>query len=269
MRAIDGSPTTSAGEAARAVAVAERVAAACSRVLPGNLLSVILHGSLVLGDYLPRSSDVDLLAIVERRLLDREVAALCTVLTARARALPVRVDLRVTTLATALNPSPKPPLELYLRFGGGKSAVVEEYNPEEPDLAVELSICREHGRALHGAEPRAVIGEVPDSFVLMAGDRQVARWQSLTHDTAHAALMVLTACRVWRFSEEGRHASKRAAGSWALKRDPSLAAVRDALRCRGGRGVLIEPEEIARVLRVVRTRIAIGDQPRAHRDPGS
>jgi predicted nucleotidyltransferase len=78
MRAVDGSPTTSAGDAARAIALAERISATCSRVLRGNLLSVILHGSLVLGDYLPRSSDVDLLAIVERRLLDRDATVLCT-----------------------------------------------------------------------------------------------------------------------------------------------------------------------------------------------
>jgi Domain of unknown function (DUF4111) len=33
---------------------------------------------------------------------------------------------------------------------------------------------------------------------------------------------VLTACRVWRFAEEGRHASKAAAAEWALGRDPTL-----------------------------------------------
>jgi Phosphotransferase enzyme family/Domain of unknown function (DUF4111) len=70
--------------------------------------------------------------------------------------------------------------------------------------------------------------------VLSAGDRQLARWESLTADTAYAALMVLTACRIWRFSAEGRHCSKRAAGSWALTPDPSLAAVRDALASERG-----------------------------------
>ena len=34
-------------------------------------------------------------------------------------------------------------------------------HPGEPDLVVEFSICRAHGRALLGAEPHAVIGEVP------------------------------------------------------------------------------------------------------------
>jgi hypothetical protein len=71
--------------------------------------------------------------------------------------------------------------------------------------------------------------------VVSVGDAQLARWQSLTEDAPYAALMVLTACRIWRFGEERIHCSKSAAGLWALARDPSLHAVRDALR--HGRGI--------------------------------
>jgi hypothetical protein len=63
--------------------------------------------------------------------------------------------------------------------------------------------------------PRALIGEAPDGgWVLTAGDAQLARWQSLSDDAPRAALMVLTACRVWRFSHERSHCSEAAAGSW-------------------------------------------------------
>ena len=92
--------------------------------------------------------------------------------------------------------------------------------------------------------------------MLLAGDAQLARWQSLTDDAPYAALMVLTACRIWRFSEERAHSSKAAAASWALARDPSLTAARDALRQRAGDPVRIAPTEISRLLRIVRTRIA-------------
>ena len=70
--------------------------------------------------------------------------------------------------------------------------------------------------------------------------------------------MVLTACRVWRFSEERIHCSKSTAAKWALGRDPSLDAVRDALRRRTGQQVSIEPAEIARLLELVRARLRLG-----------
>ena len=68
---------------------------------------------------------------------------------------------------------------------------------------------------------------------------------------------MLTACRVWRFAEEGRHASKAAAAEWALERDPTLGVVGDALQRRHGDPVArIDPAPVARLVAVVRARLA-------------
>jgi predicted nucleotidyltransferase len=248
-------PLESSSDASAALAFAERISASCGQVLDEILASVVVHGSLALDDYTPGHSDVDLLGIVDRPLLDLEIASLTRVLAAEQAQAPGPVDLRVVTRAAAATPSEAPPMELYVRLDGSAPPDVESRHPE-PDLVVEFSICLQHGRALLGAEPRAAISEVPDDWVLLAGDAQLARWQSLTDDAPHAALMVLTACRIWRFSEERTHCSKAAAGSWALARDPSLTAVRDALRQRAGDPVRIAPTEIGRLLKIVRTRIA-------------
>jgi predicted nucleotidyltransferase len=249
-------PPESSRRASDALAFAERITAISWQVLGETLASVIVHGSLALDDYTPGHSDIDLLVVVDRSLLDSEVASLTRALEAGQARAPGPVDLRVVTRAPAATPSEAPPMELYVRLRGSGPPEVESRHPGEADVVVELSICREHGRALLGAEPRAVIGEVADDWVLTAGDAQLARWQSLTDDAPHAALMVLTACRIWRFSEERTHCSKAAAGSWALARDPSLTAVRNALRQRAGDPVRIAPPEIGRLLRIVRTRIA-------------
>jgi hypothetical protein len=245
--------STSAGEA---LALAERTAAICSEVLGEILASVIVHGSLVLGDYAPRHSDIDLLGVVHRPLLDLEIEALTRAHASEQDDAPCPVDLRIVTRAAAATPSPAPPMELYLRLAEGAPPEVETRHPGDADLVVEFSICRQHGRALLGADPRVVIGEVADELVIAAGDAELARWQSLTDDARHAGLMVLTACRVWRFSEERTHCSKAAAGRWALAREPSLTAVRDALRQRAGDPVQIEPSDIGRLLAIVRARIA-------------
>ena len=68
-------------------------------------------------------------------------------------------------------------------------------HPTERDLAGELSVGRGHGRRLLGAAPAELIGEVPDRWVVAAGDAQLADWQAVGDDPPYAELTVLTACR--------------------------------------------------------------------------
>jgi hypothetical protein len=77
---------------------------------------VILHGSLVLGDYLPGRSDLDLLAVVDDPLTDAQVAALTEAMASRQPQAPGPVDLRVVTRQVAAAPTPAPPMEAYLRL---------------------------------------------------------------------------------------------------------------------------------------------------------
>jgi hypothetical protein len=50
---------------------------------------------------------------------------------------------------------------------------------------VELSVCRAHGRSLLGATPAELLDEIPDRWVVAAGDAQLAAWQTMgtTHPT--------------------------------------------------------------------------------------
>jgi hypothetical protein len=171
---------------------------------------------------------------------------------------PCPVDLRLVTRQVAASPTPAPPLEAYLRLTPSSGVRVEERrHPAERDLAVELAVCRAHGRSLLGAAPAALLGEVPDRWVVAAGDAQLAAWQAIGDDPRYAELTVLTACRLWRFAEKGRHASKAAAAQWALGRDPTLGVVGDALRRRHrDPAARIDPAQVARLLAVVRARLA-------------
>jgi predicted nucleotidyltransferase len=247
-----------------ALTFARRLGELTSRVLGEDLLSFIVHGSLTFDAYVPGQSDIDLLAITDRSLSDSEIESLVETVAAERTRAPAPADLRFATRAVAAMPDEAPFLDLYIRLRTTAPPEVE-VRRREPDLLVELSVCRQHGHALLGADPGQLIGAVPPELVLRAGDAQLARWQSLTDDEPYAALMVLTACRIWRFGEERIHCSKSAAGAWALTRDPSLHAVRDALRQRAGEPVTIDPAEIARLLALVRERIAAGARGRPGR----
>jgi hypothetical protein len=261
-----GSAVSSAPSAEHALRFAQALARACARALGGNVAGVILHGSLTLDDYLPGRSDVDLLLVIDDPLGDARLAALTQAVAGHRPRAPGPVHLRVVTRQVAARPTPAPPLEAYLRLTPGYGVRVEERrHPGERDLAVELSVCRVHGRSLLGATPAELIGQVPARWVVAAGDAQLAAWQAIGDDPPYAELTVLTACRVWHFAEQGRHRSKTAAGRWALGRDPTLQAVGEALRQRHhDPAARIDPAQVQQLLAVVRARLAeAGDRPEA------
>jgi hypothetical protein len=235
-----------------ALRFADQLAWRCADAVGHAARSVILHGSLTLGDFTPGRSDIDLLLIVANALSDDELAALRDGVTAVGDAAPACVDLRVVTRQTAAAPAPRPVMEAAFRLRPRRTNDVET-RMAEPDVVPELSIARAHGRSLLGLAPEAVIGPVPGEWVLAVADRQLATWERLTDDAEHAELMVLTACRIWRFAVERVHGSKAAAARWALERDPSLGAVADALRQRTvDSAVPIGSDEVGRVLAHVR-----------------
>jgi hypothetical protein len=99
-----------------------------------------------------------------------------------------------------------------------------------PDLATELSMALLDGRALNGVPPDEVIAPVPAEWIIDRGRHWLATWRSLTDDAEHAAFMVLTACRIWRYALDEVYCSKSQAAEWALDRDPSLTAVLQAVQ---------------------------------------
>ena len=239
-----------------ATQLAQEIADSCAELLGDRLVAVILHGSLVLGDYSPASSDVDLLAIVERPLTDDELAALAELVLAR-RGKAAGIDLRVVTRAAVGEPTESPAMELYIGVHHDHEAELLRRIVGERDLVAELSMVRAVGGSLVGPDPTAVVAAMPAEWVVAYGAEVLERWQQLTDDAEHAALMVLTACRIWRFAVERVHCSKTEAAHWALLQEPALPAVEAALRRRiGDTNGQIAPADIAALLARVRVELA-------------
>jgi hypothetical protein len=127
------------------------LARSCSRALAATVAGVIRHGSLTLGDYLPGSSDVDLLEVVDEPLTHRQLAALTEAVAGHrlgrragstwewSPAGRSRAD-----TGTADGGLPR------ARAGRREGMPVERRHPRERDLAVKFSMCRAHGRSLVG-----------------------------------------------------------------------------------------------------------------------
>nr|WP_221377311.1 aminoglycoside adenylyltransferase domain-containing protein [Actinoplanes polyasparticus] len=226
----------------------EAIARSLAGVLGEDCRSVILHGSLAAGGFRPGTSDIDMLAVVDHPLTDGRADAIVALLLDAALGDATGVELDVITARTARSPTPAPPLELHVgRYPA--EVEVERRVPAAPDLPAELSMARQDGRALAGADTEQMLAPIPPEWVVARGRHWLRTWQGLTDDTDHAAFMVLTACRIWRFTAEHVHYPKTVAARWALTQDPSLSAVGQALRqYEGDTSAVVSVPGIADVL---------------------
>lgn len=220
-----------------------------------ELRSVILHGSLATGDFLPGRSDIDLLVVVATGVSDDQASALEQLVRDADLGDASGIDLHVVTAAVAADPVREPPVELHVgRYASGVE--VARRVTGDPDLPVELAMARAGGRMLLAAPPTGqerprtdVIGEVPARWILDRGRHWLTVWQGLTDDDEHAAHMVLTACRIWRFAIEGVHCGKLDAARWAEGRDPGMAVIGAAVhRYTTGEREPVGPAAVAQLL---------------------
>jgi hypothetical protein len=216
---------------------AEQVAGRLAAVLGDRLLGVYVIGSGALGDWIPGRSDIDLMAICERPLTNRDAVVeplRHAVLPCPARALELVVYTREAVRA------PRIGVRFELNFNSG--ADIEDHISSDPGeeaahwFVLDLAAAREHARPLVGPPAQSLIGAVAESELIEAM-RASLRWHA-EHEAA-GANAVLNACRSWRRIERGDWTTKGDAGRWAIEQGADLGLVRDALRLHeGARGEL-------------------------------
>jgi predicted nucleotidyltransferase len=184
-----------------------RLAVLCRTALPDS--TVLVHGSLALGDYTAGKSDLDILV-----LSDTATDGFVDAVRAEWNDHPTNLDLRVVAYDVAAAPTRRPRMRLYVGVHNGRWEV--ECEIDEPDLVVEFSVCRQLGHT-------ELIGPVPDDWVDEVGAAVLGRWKEIGEDPPHHELMALTACRIWRFREERVHSSKPAAAEWARRQGAQVA----------------------------------------------
>lgn len=237
--------------AAELLAVSEAAIAGGPTGHAARIIAAYIHGSLADGAYVPGKSDVDVLVVVNGPLTAGQRSSLIRALDAIPPATGRRFDLTVVTAESASRPRRLPTVELYYGVHGGSPEIVTA--DHLPSLVVEFSAMREAADVLVGPPPAMLIAEQPSEWIDNRGLELLDRWSRLTGDAAHAGLMVLIACRIWRWAVERRHESKEEAGRWVLEHDPTLSAVEAALaERRGDASRYVSPTEVARVLDAAR-----------------
>ena len=239
----------------------QQLADVLRRVVADDLRAVYLIGSNAMGGYVPRSSDVDVLAVSDRSLTvaekERLVGDVCAI------PCPARgVELVVYPTDAVVTPDRSPRLELNCNVGPRMRTRISYESGADARhwFLLDLAMAREHAVPIVGPPPTELIGPIPRGWILEALSESLA-WHRdagpIEDDNA-----VLNACRTWRFVIEGVWSSKDAAAAWARDQgDPALIDAALELR-RTGAGEL-ERAEVRRFLDGVAVLV---DRARANED---
>jgi hypothetical protein len=223
--------------------------------LDGDLLSVLLHGSLAMGCFNRDTSDLDVLVITADDVSLAQKDALAAVLLAcSAQPAPVEISVMHTgQLQPFIHPAP---FEFHFgeswraRFAAGGEV---PQPASDPDLAVHIAVARARGRALLGRAPTEILPQLPRATVLdailqdtLSADYGVADLNNVENPSN----AILNACRMFAFLREDRLLSKDEGALWASINLPwryaSLAA-RALEQYRSGRVPVYDPAELTRL----------------------
>ena len=193
--------------------------------LGGRLRAAYLHGSAVLGGWMPERSDVDMLFVTDDGVGEPDVTAAAAALAAREPGDPGRgLECSVVTAGQAARPRPPWPFVLHVAHnpGQGRARIVSgRERPGDPDLLMHYTVCRAAGRPVRGPAPTELIGSVPRPVILGYLDGEL-RW-GIEH--ACEAYAVLNACRALVYLSDARIVSKVEGGRIALARGLGPAPV--------------------------------------------
>ncbi len=191
-------------------------------ILGDHFVAMYVYGSLALGDFDPRSSDIDFVVVTDAALSDDLFAAL--------RDMHARFDAGDSPWATEVEAIYIPRVALrrydpdrarHPHIQRGETLVMHQVDSGWVPL---LHIIREHGIALVGPDPRTLIDPVDRQDIQRAVAPIAELWfGSALHDPALLryrgphTFLVLTLCRILYTLDSGAVVSKPAAARWAQK----------------------------------------------------
>jgi streptomycin 3"-adenylyltransferase len=208
---------------------ARKVAADLADVAGSVLVAVYLHGSAVLGGWVPDRSDVDVLIITADRTSETDADSMArAIVSVQAEGWPTawpapKLETSIVTASAASDPGPPWPFLRHVVTGPMMAARVirPDIGRGDRDLLMHYVACREAGYAAFGPPPREVIGPITRAAILTYLADELS-WGLANAPERYA---VLNACRALVYLTDGAFVSKIAGGEAAVQRGTGPPAV--------------------------------------------
>jgi len=202
-------------------ALIEILLSSIQRILGAKLVAFYLAGSLIIGDFDPNISDIDLVAALSSQIDDREFDALQEMHSAFA-AQYKEWDNRIEVCYISV---------VALNTVRSRTSQIANISPGEPFHMRESSrewlsdwyLVRERGVTLFGPSPEEIIEPISkEEFIqtIKAHARAWGEWINDMHTQGGQAYAILTMCRALYTCTNGEQVSKKQAALWAQKALP-------------------------------------------------
>lgn len=202
----------------RPAAIVQRIAASLDVVADGRLVAVYLHGSAVLGGWMPGRSDVDVLIITADDTSDSVADTMTdTVATSQSAPWPGPAPVEASIVTATAARYPRPPWPFLRHVVTDPAEPARVVRPGEThgdcDLLMHYVVCRAAGYSAFGPPPRDVIGRIQRADILTYLADELS-WGLANAPERYA---VLNACRARLYLADGTFVSKIAGGEAALR----------------------------------------------------
>ena len=196
-------------------------------ILGEKLVGLYLEGSLIIGDFDPNISDIDLVAALSADIDDRKFEALQKMHQDFATAHQEWDD-RIEVCYITVDA---------LKTVKSRTTMIVNISPGEPFHRVESNkewlmnwyITRERSKTLFGPEPKTIIEAISKEEFIHAVQEHAKKWTEYIKDTEHArkkqAYAILTMCRALYAYKNGDQVSKKRAALWVQKQLPEWSSL--------------------------------------------
>lgn len=196
------------------------------KILGAKLIGLYLYGSLVIGDFDPNISDIDLVAALSSDIDDKEFGTLQKMHDDFANGHKQWDDrIEVCYISVAA-----------LRTVKSQTSIVANISPGEPFHRREASkewitdwyVVREKGITLFGPSPKTIIEPISkDEFIhsVKANAKAWRLWINDMHNRKSQAYAILTLCRALYAYKNGEQVSKKQAALWAEQELPEWSSL--------------------------------------------
>ena len=200
-----------------------------------RLKGLYIFGSLVAGDFDVKTSDIDLLAIVEADIDSTTLMALKEMHDEIIRSYPDWED-RIEVAYVSVNA---------MKNFKTHSRLIARISPGEPLHHREMDIqwlmdwyqVQEQGASVFGPPPQQYIPHISHEEFIASLENRLPCWRTDVRDArtiGHQSYIILSLCRSLYAIHHHQQISKIAAGEWASRAFPEWSElIRDALRWHG------------------------------------
>lgn len=201
---------------------------ALKSILADDLTGVYLHGSMVLDSFHEKTSDLDILGVVDKPLsMQKRLEIASALISLNRKPCPIEISLIAKEhLMPWQYPTPcqfhlsEYWIPQYQQFASEKDHThwLLTDNFTDSDIACHAKLTRQSGICLYGTEINELFPEVPENQF----------WESISYDVSNFDVVsdnkvyaILSLCRVWSYYKTGKIMSKYEAAILGLNILPS------------------------------------------------